>query len=402
VVPPFGNVQAAPVYSDVPAAPLAPAPAVAAPPVFTVPAGPLTTAVPAFPAAPTPVVAQAIAVPPPGAVPIGQDYLRITPDRILAPVGSEVVLKAGICSTGGFLLTDRRIEWLLDRSGSGQFVDVGERNQLDLFRSPLDTPHKVDNWYVVGATAGSPEVLTRGNADPVDNIQVLDGEAWVSVTSASAGTSHITAHAPAIGNWQFRQALATIYWVDAQWIFPPSSVVEPGRPHVLTTMVLRRTDGAPLAGWIVRYEVGSGASLGYVGGNFVEVPVDANGRASVEVSPNSSGGGSTTVAVAIIRPQTAPPDASPRMEVGRSNATITWGAGATPVPSLPIAPAPSIGSPGVPVPGIPGLPPPPPITGGTAPIPATTPPAFESTPRPSLPNTPSPTNPYTAPRNEGP
>jgi hypothetical protein len=64
--------------------------------------------------------------------------------------------------------------------------------------------------------------------------------------------------------------------------------------RVLTTTVIRRTDGSPLTGWIVRYEVGSGASLGYEGGNFVEVPVDANGRASVEVSPNDAGGGATS------------------------------------------------------------------------------------------------------------
>ena len=64
-------------------------------------------------------------MPPLGAVPLGQDHLRITPDRVLAPVGSEVVLEAGICSSAGYLITDRRIEWLLDRGGAGQFADVG-------------------------------------------------------------------------------------------------------------------------------------------------------------------------------------------------------------------------------------------------------------------------------------
>ena len=240
----------------------------------------------------------------------------------------------------------------------------GERNQLDIFRSPLDTPHKIDNWYVVGATSGRPEVLTRGTADPSDDIQVLDGEAWVTVTSASEGTSRVTAYTPEVSNWQFRQASATIYWVDAQWIFPPSAAAETGRPHVLTTAVMRRTDGAPLAGWIVRYEVGGGGSLGYEGGRSVDVPVDANGRASVEVSPADATGGSATVAIAIVRPQTAPPNASPRLEIGRSCATITWGAAAAP----PIAPGPAIVAPSAS--GIPGLPPPPNAPIETAPTPA--------------------------------
>ena len=32
-----------------------------------------------------------------GAVPIGQDHVRIAPNRVMAPIGSEVVLKASMC-----------------------------------------------------------------------------------------------------------------------------------------------------------------------------------------------------------------------------------------------------------------------------------------------------------------
>ena len=88
---------------------------------------------------------------------------------------------------------------------------------------------------------------------------------------------------------------------------PQSVVVEPGRPHTLTTTLMRRTDGAPLAGWIVRYDVGGGAALGYEGGSATEVTTDAAGRASVEVSPKDAGGGATNVCITIIRPQTVGP-----------------------------------------------------------------------------------------------
>ena len=361
---------------------------------FTTPAG---TAVP--------VVAQSIAVPPPGAIPVGQDHLRVTPDRLLAPVGSEVVLKAGICSADGYLQRDRRVEWLLDSCSCGKLVDVAERNQVDIFRWVWDTPRKHDNNFVVGATSGQATVLNRGTPDPCDDVPVADGEAWVSVTSASEGVSRITAYAPSVGNWQFRQASATIFWVDAQWVFPPSAVVEPGRPHVLTTTVVRRTDNSPLAGWIVRYEVAGGASLGYGGGNFVEVPTDANGRASMEVSPNSSGGGSTTVNITINRPPQAAPESVPRLEIGRGAAVITWGAGATAVPSATTAPGLGLPAPPstIPAPSLPttsGVPAYPFTPSNTTPIPASTPPSLEPTPSTTSPGPTPPADTYVPPPSE--
>ncbi len=322
--PATGNLQAAPVYSDVPAAPLTTAP----PPSTGTFGNPLTPTVIGPPVAvvPTAAIAPAsVQVPPPGAVPVGVDHVRLNPDRVMAPIGSEVVLKAGICGGDGYLHADRRIEWLLSHDGAGQFVDLGYRGEVDVFRLPWNTPRKVDNWYAIGSTAYAAQCLDHGTPDPRDDIQVVRGEAWISVTSASEGTSRVTAYAPDIDNWQFRQASATIYWVDAQWTFPPSAVAEPGRPYTLTTSLTRRSDGAPLTGWIVRYDVSGGGSLGYAGGNTVDSTTDATGRASVEVSPNNAGGGTSTIGVTIIRPAVAGPDATPQLEVGRGAATISWG-----------------------------------------------------------------------------
>ena len=287
---------------------------------------------PAFPAAPIPAlpgVSPGVATPLGTAVPAGQDYVRITPDRVLAPVGSEVVLKAGICGADGYLIANQRMEWLLSSGGAGQFVDLGEREQINVLRALWDTPRKVDSTYAIGSTANAPVCLYRGTPDPTDDVQILRGDAWVTVTSAAEGVSHVTAYSPTIADWNLRRAIATIYWVDAQWILPPSTVVPAGRPHVLTTTVLRRTDGAPLAGWLVRYESASGASFGYEGGNVVDVPTDGAGRASVEVSPVDAGGGSTNVNVTIVRPPQASADASPQLEIGRGVATISWAAGAS-------------------------------------------------------------------------
>ena len=313
-------------------------------------------------------------VPPVGAVPIGQDHVRIAPNRVMAPVGSEVVLKSSICGADGYLHADRRVEWLLSRDGAGQFVDVGDRGQVDLFRWPWDTPRKIDNWYAIGATAYAPHCVHRGTPDPNDDVQVVRGEAWITVSSAVEGTSQVTAVAPDVANWQFRQATTTIYWIDAQWVFPPSTSAEAGRPHVLTTTVMRRSDGAPLAGWTVRYNVPSGgASLGYASGDHVDVPTDAAGRASVEVSPNDVSGGTANVGITILRPPLVGPNASPQLEIGRGLTTITWGTGQSPQSPTPITTQPQLQP-----------------TPAPAPIP--------TRPTPPIPGGPSSTVPYTAPQ----
>jgi hypothetical protein len=296
-------------------------------------------------------------------------------------VGSEVVLKAGICGADGYLVANQRMEWLLSPGGVGQFVDLGEREQFNVLRAFWDTPRKVDNTYAIGSTANAPICLYRGTPDPSDDVQILRGDAWVTVTSAAEGVSHVTVYTPSIGDWNLRRAIATIYWVDAQWVLPPSSVVPAGRPHVLTTTIMRRTDGAPLAGWLVRYETASGASFGYEGGNVVEVPTDGAGRASVEVSPADMGGGSTTVNITIVRPPQATTDASPRLEIGRGVATISWAAGAIGGLTGPpeVSPAPIVAAPPTSAPATP----------------------YEVAPRPALPSSePPPADTYAPPADE--
>jgi uncharacterized repeat protein (TIGR01451 family) len=272
-------------------------------------------------------------------VPPGHEFVRLTPDRLVAPVGSEIMLKAGLVSEDGNLHPGERIEWAVARNGVGQFTDMGLRNAGQLYAS-LEAPQKVDDWSAVGRTAFLPVSFGDGLFISDADVQIRRGESWVTLTSCAEGTSQVTAFAPEL--CQFNQATTSIYWIDAQWTFPASVVAECGRPHVLTTTVFRRTNGTPLAGWVVRYTVGSGGSLGYEGGNTVDARTDAMGRASVEVSP-SEGGGVTNVGISIVRPQSVGPNAMPQFELARGAATITWrgnvGAVGTVAPAAPLAPA---------------------------------------------------------------
>ena len=56
------------------------------------------------------------------------DRLILTPSKLVAPVGSEVVLLAGICGSDGYYLTKQPVEWLLSQESVGNFVAVGEDN----------------------------------------------------------------------------------------------------------------------------------------------------------------------------------------------------------------------------------------------------------------------------------
>ncbi len=340
---PFGNVMAPPVYSDppgmIPTSPLVgPASGIATtvptlpPPPVVAPTG---AAVPTSPLPPPPAVAAAPVLPTATLVPYGKEYLRVSPEGLVAPVGSEMLLKAGIIATDGHLVMNQRVDWSINPCGAGMFTELGFRDRGQLLGF-LEAPQRIDNWNATSTTAVVPITLNTSTPDPNDDVPIYRGEAWVTVTSPVEGTSVVTAEATAYS--EFNRGTSTIYWVDAQWFFPQPSVVEPGRSHTLTTTVVRKTDGAPLAGWIVRYDVAGGA-LGYEGGNFIESPTDANGRASVEVTPKDAGGGATTVGITVIRPPTAGPAVMPRLQLGRSVTTVSWAPGVTAVPAVPVVPA---------------------------------------------------------------
>jgi hypothetical protein len=290
-----------------------------------------------------------------------------------------MLVKAGIFSPEGSLISNQRVDWSINPTGVGQFTELGWRDIGQLFGF-MEAPQRIDNWNATSTTAVVPITLNTSTPDPNDDIPIYRGEAWVSLTSPVEGTSVVTAIATAYS--EFNQATSTIYWVDAQWFFPQPTVVEPGRSHTLTTSVVRRTAGAPLAGWIVRYDV-SGGALGYEGGNFVESATDANGRASIEVTPKDVGGGTTSVGITVIRPQTAGPAVMPRLQLGRSVTTVSWTGGMTSVPIAPVAPPLPISAPPsvAPQPSLPPMAPPPAASAS----PYTPPPAAPATPNPYAP-----------------
>lgn len=291
-----------------------------APPVFTDPFFPQPILPPGAPAAVTPAVPAPPAIPP--------ETLTITPDRVMAPVGSEVVLKTGICTDENYLVTNQKIEWLIARESAGELVSLGGRGLCNTPILPWNKPKKIDNQYGIGYTAKVPFTIDRGTPDPSDDVQIEPGHAWASITSPVEGTTHLTAVAPVVEGWSQRRATATIYWVDVQWTFPPPAISS-GASQVLTTIVRRQSDGTPLPGWVVRYEVANntGSLSGATAGQVVEIVTGADGRASVDVTPLGGTGSTTQIGMQIVRPERLNGSDMPRLIVANSSTTITWNGG---------------------------------------------------------------------------
>lgn len=247
----------------------------------------------------------------------------LTPVKVVAPIGAEVVMLAGVCGRDKRLLADQRVEWMLAPGGVGQFVEVGKGGALDWLRFGDNFPRKVDNTFAIGLTSTRYIVLTRGTPTPIDDVPVLRGQAWITVTSPIEGTSHVTAYAPDVYGWGQRQQAGVIHWVDAEWAFPPPAVNPVGTRHVFSTWVTRATDKSPLSDWRVRYQIVGGPPAGFTpdGAQIVEVPTDAVGQASVELFQTQPQPGTNTIAIQIIRP--ASPGSS-RLVLAEGTTTKTW------------------------------------------------------------------------------
>jgi uncharacterized repeat protein (TIGR01451 family) len=248
--------------------------------------------------------------------------------RLVAPVGTEVVLLGGICGPDGHYVMKQPIEWSLSNDSVGNFVDAGESCDLHTCSWLRNSPAtKKNGGFAITRTSTESRMITRGTQSRDDDVLLKRGQSWVSVTSGAAGVSYVTAVAPGAENWDQRRQIASVVWVDAQWVLPGPAIAAAGQAHVLTTTVTRSSDNMPASNWIVRYEVAGGAPalFGPQGQTAVEVVTDANGQASAQLAPQSLQPGVTQVRVQVIAP-TNGGDPTSRVVVGQGWTSVTWSA----------------------------------------------------------------------------
>lgn len=254
------------------------------------------------------------------------DAVSVCPQIVVAPVNSEVAMVASANGPNGRLETGRRVEWTLDPAGVGHFVAVDGASMFHPFLRWDSWPRKVDATFAISKTLRQNITLNRGTPIPDDDMLVLSGQTWTSITSPVEGTSYLSAYAPDVYGWDSHKQDARIHWVDAVWSFPPAAVNPAGTRHVFTTTVLRHTDQSPIAGWLVRYEIVDGPPAGFApdGATAVQVPTDESGQASVEIFQTEPQSGTNNVRIEIIRPAQTAGGAAPRLVVASGMTAKTW------------------------------------------------------------------------------
>jgi uncharacterized repeat protein (TIGR01451 family) len=253
------------------------------------------------------------------------DPLRVelTPAKVIAPVGCEVILFAGVCGSDGYLQARQPVEWMLAPGGVGEFLTVGRRSPLDWLVGFNSGPRKIDNTYAVGTTSSSYVCLTRGTPTPEDDLPVERGQAWVAVTSPVEGVSYVTAYAPGVKAWDLHTQTSTIQWIDAEFAYPPPAVNPGGSRHTFTTTVTRHSTHAPVEGWRVRYEITGGPPAGFApdGAALIEVPTNELGQANADIYQLETKPGTNTVSIQVVRPGDSKED---RFVVGQGATQKTW------------------------------------------------------------------------------
>ena len=254
--------------------------------------------------------------------------ILLSPQKIVAPVGGEVILKSGICGDDGYLQIGQPLEWMLTPDSVGTLLQVGDDDPGFLHRlAKISKVEKKDASYAKGVTSSKRTLITRGNLDRSDDVELEKGQTWITLSSPSEGTSRVTVLAPESECWDNRKATATIYWVDANATFPSAQIESSGTPILLTTRVNRSEGRLPAAGWKVRYEIQdpSLAAFADSSGPVTEVPVDENGNATAELIPFKGASGSSPVTMKVIRPGGAT-DNIPTLALFSGQTFVTWNA----------------------------------------------------------------------------
>jgi len=253
----------------------------------------------------------------------------VSPKVMAAPIGSAVVLKAGIVGSKRQLLSGRKLEWTIAEGSTGIIESAGGGNP-NTFRWLFPKyGNQTSETYAHTITAERNEVVHQDTVDYFDDIGVAKGEAWTVISSDRKGTTELLVGASTETSWDKQYQKILVHWIDAQWQFPNSVSGDAGSDQVLTTVVSRPSDNSPLTGWTVRYKLVSNrrATLSSPESNeqldTIDVTTDATGRASIRVSPNVNQAGIVYVTTEVIRPADVSLQ-TPALVVGQSTAAVTW------------------------------------------------------------------------------
>ncbi len=260
--------------------------------------------------------------------------MLLTPTRIVAPVGGEVVLIAGVCGEDGYLVSGEPIEWMLAPDSVGEIIEVGDdmkgKRPSRWSKSTKPVVEKLDVDFARGRTSAEAGRITRGSLKPTDDLVIKKGQTWVSLTSPTEGLSRVTVLAPDSDVWDRRRQTATIYWVDATWQFPAPQTLRVGEVAQLVTRVTKAEGFKAADGWIVKYRIlneGVGQFLTQTpgGGGGVDTRVNPDAKAIANLGNPSNKPGTAILSIDVVKPETST-DNMPELPIARGQTMITWSA----------------------------------------------------------------------------
>jgi uncharacterized repeat protein (TIGR01451 family) len=257
--------------------------------------------------------------------------LDVTPAQCSAKPGTQQVLVATVYDDDGDARRGRRVEWMVD--GPGHIVEVDESGSVF---SP-GRGYKVSDKYAVSYTNMFDHTLTRGTADTADDVRLKAGQSWCVVSSAVPGETVVTAYAPGVFNWEKGRVVSRITWGDvSNFEFPAATTARFGGSASLNTAIrsIAAKEGVNPAELRVRYRVAGGVPVDFLppkgmsgarpGPDYLEVPADSDGTATVKVTQQAENmrPGKSDIRIDILKPND---DATKEAKlVGSSRTTVEW------------------------------------------------------------------------------
>ena len=245
--------------------------------------------------------------------------VEVTPVEDTNPVGTQHVLIATVKDKEGKPLPNRRVEWIIPDDAIGAIVEVDESGWRN------SRGHKVTSRYAVTHTNNFNHVLTRGNEDPSDDVHLVRGQSWCTITSAVEGTTHVIVYVPAIYNWDKHKVIVQKHWYDVKVAFPPDATNPVRTRHPLRTKVTKYSDGKPLAGYEVTYKILSGPSAVFTPGGRQSVMVTTNedGIGETVLEQTAAAEGTNEIQIDVVRPENKE-CCKPAVHIETGKARKTW------------------------------------------------------------------------------
>ncbi len=221
--------------------------------------------------------------------------VTLTPAEAYNPIRTQHTLVAQVKDASGAPVSGARVEWVLNRAPGL----VG-----DIVCLCGNEPLKVDNTFGISKSDDK-------------------GEARLTITATREGDTDITAYVPSIQDPAAHKVFAVKHWLDLTARFPNDAVNPIGTRHVMTVQVLRITDGKPLAGVPVRWDLNDSPQTAFFGdaapgATSAVASTDMTGSATMTLQQLTPAQGVNKIRISVLAP------ANPAFVVLSKDITKTW------------------------------------------------------------------------------